>query len=86
MEKDHNLIRFIEEKRKYEEQGWKVLWVFEVIFVQEIRQLYGKKMLSLENRIAHIEENPPKKLGDFLMSAHTKKKFDENISGENINR
>jgi hypothetical protein len=82
MEKDQKLIKFIEDKRKFEEQGFKTYWIFEALFINEIRELYGKKMVSLEERIENIEDNPPKKLGDFLMCGHIKKKFDESITGK----
>lgn len=76
------LMKFIEEKRKFEVEGYKVFWIFELVYIDELRELYGKKMMSLENRIENIDDNPPKKLGDFLMCGFTRKKFDESVSGE----
>lgn len=76
------LRKFIAEKQKYEQESFTVHWIFEVIFLERLREIYGKKMLRLEERLDRIEAQTPKKLGDFLMCALAKKNFAESVKGK----
>lgn len=82
MDEHSLLMEFIAQKREFEKNGWKVHWIFEASFMKNLAEMYGKKMLFLEERL----ENPglnANKLGNFLMCGLVKKKFDERISGKN---
>jgi hypothetical protein len=81
MENDPVLINFIKRKREYEENEWKIFWIFECLYVEELKEIYGKKMLGLEDKIDD-ENFQPKKLGDFLMCGFARKNFEESVSGE----
>lgn len=80
MEKDFQLMQYIAQKREFEANGWKVFWIFESFFLEHQKELYGKKMLALEDRID--TKSHPKKLGDFLMCSYVKKHFEEAVTGE----
>lgn len=45
---------------------------------------YGKKLVSLEDRLNNIEANHPKKMGNFLMCGFAKKKFEDDLKGIKI--
>lgn len=76
------LKNYLEMKKKCEDEGYKIFYIFEMYFLLESRQLYAKKLVSLEERLYNSEEDfDPIKLGNFLMVAHEKNKFHEVLSG-----
>lgn len=79
-----SLMNFLAAKERFKEEGFKFFWIFDILYLNELKELYVKKMLALENRLERIEENPPKKLGNFLMCSHTKKKFEDDLVGIKI--
>jgi hypothetical protein len=82
MEKDPVLLQFIADKRNYEFEEYSLFWIFESIFIDELRDMYGKKMISLEEKFENSAQNPPQKVGNFLMCGYAKKKFNESVTGE----
>lgn len=80
---DQAMRKFLEVKRKYEDEGYKFFYIFEMMYVMErdVREKYAKKLFSLEEKLDNTAGSDPKKMGYFLMSAHLKKNFDESIIG-----
>lgn len=74
-------MQFIAQKREFEANGWKVFWIFEANFINNLKEIYGKKMVSLEERLDNPDLNATK-LGNFLMCGLVKKKFDHRVSGK----
>lgn len=79
-----SLVNFLATKERFKKEGFKFFWIFDIFYLKELKELYEKKMLALEDKLERIEENPPKKLGDFLMCGHTKKKFEDELVGIKI--
>lgn len=78
---DLQLKNFFENKTKYQEDGFKLIYLFEIFYLHELRERYGKRLTKLEEKLENIAEDDPKKLGYFLMTAHVKKNFTENLTG-----
>lgn len=78
---NREMVKFFGEKKKYQDEGYNFFWIFEVLYLDELRQMYGTKMEKLEQKLDTI---PPRKLGQFLMSAFIQKKFEEPLTGVRI--
>lgn len=77
------MFKFFEEKNTLRIHGFKFFWIFEVIFLKELKSLYGTKMVKLEEKLGNIESASMKKLGD-LLRCYSQKKFEEPLKGVKI--
>lgn len=57
-----------------------MFWIFETSYVEENKELYGKKLLNFEARLEK-KEFPPKKMGDFLMCGFKNNQKNQEIDG-----
>lgn len=85
---DKEIVKFFEEKQKYQDEGYKLLWIFEALYLENLEKLYETKRIKLEDKLDLFEHDrklcTPTKMGNFLMSACTQKKFEEPITGVKI--
>lgn len=71
------LKKFLHNKKELTtNKGYRIYCLFEAVFIPENSELYTKKLQSLEEKIDDIQ-CPAPKMGTFLMSGYTKKKFDD---------
>lgn len=80
MENKKEAQQFIREKEQYEQQGYKMFYVFEVSYFPELRDLYGKKMVHFEQRLE--KEDNPINMSNFYKHSFIKKTFEENLKGK----
>ena len=76
------MMKFFEEKEKYQNNGFAFYWIFEALFLDELQKLYSTKMVKLEEKLKNF--HIPEEIGNFLMSAFTQKNFEEPLIGVKI--
>lgn len=80
----NSLETYLDSKQNYENEGYKIFWIFEATYLDELKDLYQKKMIGLEKKLIGTEENSPYRLGQYLMCAYCQKKFNDVYEGVKI--
>lgn len=52
-----------------------------MIYHPELKSFYGKKLTHFEARLDNPEDNPPDRMGNFIMCGFTRKNFNEVLEG-----
>lgn len=52
-----------------------------MIYHPELKSSYGKKLIKFEERLDKPEDNPPDKMGNYIMCGYTRKNFCEVLKG-----
>lgn len=81
---NREMVKFLADKKSIQDEGFKFVWIFETFYMQELEDLYGAKMVKLEDKLDTLHFISPKRLGDFLMTAYAQKKFEDPVIGVKI--
>jgi len=64
------ILKYIETKRDYVKNDFKLFFIFEALYLPENRELYKKKLYSMERKIGdEVKEHTPYQIKNFLSKA-----------------